>query len=607
MEYYCRGKKIHRMEPTKKFLLAEHKGPLVANIPPDANPTKAKYMGNLLQDESDGYISNKNFEYQVFIPSRFGNHQRLHPDSSFDKIKSNHWIKLCLRLSKMVDGKRKHYEISIDSPIHVLHKLSSHANTLLPSYDSHILANREPGKEENGNTETASQNSNTGGSYHSSNIFFPKEVVLSPMLSPNVQPLDINLNEPVSSPLPRSVMRTQVNHNHNHHSDIKNREEDENSLFTSPRLKANIYHPEVIQRELASPQAIPLSPVTSPLLQPTSLRINKPNDSYRDGFGGNDNDDLPPDFDSIDTDRSSKKIPKSPPSYADIMKSDGVESINSTTAIHGAVRVPRIILNKSQESFVRSNTGTLNLDSELENSFIDEDGNDGEDYDIASNFSFQGSSSTQNLPSGILRTHSPALRPITSDIKLGKRENIGDNLPSTTRNDNMFFNDLSQILSGDKPEKEEEPDQIHDYCPNRNYSNNLAVHNSNQSSEGGESRRSSFDRSAIFIGRDQSNMEPLLHTRSSNNVMHNIDESFQSKDSIAEYSAPPLDSSVDITALYDRNSEAWHPLQLNDPLSSPILSFSKDTNHTDTDILHHDGSEDSAVLSHPKLTEINNE
>lgn len=50
-------------------------------------------------------------------------------------------IKICLRISRIDPNnpeKRKHYEISIDSPLHVLNNLCSHGNTLLPAYDDLI-------------------------------------------------------------------------------------------------------------------------------------------------------------------------------------------------------------------------------------------------------------------------------------------------------------------------------------------------------------------------------------------------------------------------------------------------------------------------------------
>ncbi|ODQ59981.1 hypothetical protein WICANDRAFT_42378, partial [Wickerhamomyces anomalus NRRL Y-366-8] len=139
LEYYCRNKKVHRMEPVKKYLLLEHKAPPPPDLPPDAD-AKAKKMGNLLT--SDGYdVTAKEFEFQVYVPQKLNNRQNLHPNTSYANIKAHHWIKICLRLSRLIDGKPKHYEISIDSPIHVLHPLCSHANTLLPAYAS-TLGNR---------------------------------------------------------------------------------------------------------------------------------------------------------------------------------------------------------------------------------------------------------------------------------------------------------------------------------------------------------------------------------------------------------------------------------------------------------------------------------
>ncbi|CAI4603829.1 ADM_collapsed_G0034590.mRNA.1.CDS.1 [Saccharomyces cerevisiae] len=52
MEYTCNSngnhEKARRLEPTKKFLLAEHNGPKLPHIPAGSNPLKAKNRGNIL-------------------------------------------------------------------------------------------------------------------------------------------------------------------------------------------------------------------------------------------------------------------------------------------------------------------------------------------------------------------------------------------------------------------------------------------------------------------------------------------------------------------------------------------------------------------------------
>lgn len=606
MESYCKNKKVHRMEPTKKFLLAEYCGPKLPNAPNNKSSLKAKYMGNLL--EEDGYLVNKDFELQVFIPSKFGNSQQLHPDTGFDTIKSSHWIKICLRLSKMVNNKRKHYEISIDSPIHVLNKLCSHANTLLPTYEANLLAN-------NNNLHSISNQGNNNdfssneGIYHNSNIFFPKEIMMSPLVSPEVKPLDINSNSPPTSPLPRSV-KSMVVSNKGASSVLNNRTSsrslqgstgNNSNIFKSPKLRSNIYRPESLQRELASPQAVPLSPVTSPRLHPTNMLAFDDNISLLVA----DNGDPPPSFDSVCKERGKNKncLPFNPPSYSDIMHSDGIESSNTMPQSNRySSLVPKIVLNKSQESLFSHVANEANIDSELENSSIHND-DDTDVSDMASGFSFQGSLS-QSLSSSVNPTSNR--NKLLDSPRFARRGSIQDNLPSTIRTDNGMFADISQILSDNSEDdcnahtektvqsvrSPESPNSrsrnIQDVANTleTNLDNNLRPSTSIHSSCGNPSARSSFDASAISLTRNTSTMEPLLHPKSSGNMTNrSLDESFlQSGDSINEYIEEPIiDTSVDLTALYDRNSVGWLPLQLTNNLHSDTPpSQSKLANDNDT-------------------------
>lgn len=631
MEYYCRGKKIHRLEPTKKFLLAEHCGPTLPNAPKDTNGVKAKYMGNLLEDE-DGYLSNKSFEFQVFIPSRFGSHQRLHPDTGIEKIKSNHWIKLCLRLSRMVDGKRKHYEISIDSPIHVLHKLCSHANTLLPSYDVHSLpfgnnifpssasismASSSLNSKFESDSVSESMKSNLTSDtndpnhlYHNSNIFFPKEVFSSPILSPNVQPIDVSsMNGPTRTPLPRISSSRHVNSSNSNSTNNNNRhihnlihsqngrpntvggETSKNDIFTNPKLKSNIYQPESIERALTSPQAVPLSPITSPLLRPLSFQLN---DS--DSFSINDNalDDPPPDFNFDDnkpitsvgirrppltTFKSNPTIPsKLPPSYGEAMKGKHNERVVNSNLQDS--KMSRLSLNKSQDSLLFSmnnRRSNLNLDNELENSFTEErNTEDNDDNDIASSFSFDSSNlQTQNLPSNILRPHSPpTLRPLGGDLIFGGgRPDSANMLPSTLRTDNQFYNDMNQIFSDNTTSPGENPSSPTEDGNSVTYegSPRRSIHSTNELSPHSSAENNS---SNAYRNGDGIAAEPLLNNGLRNSTSHNrtvgditemsYDNSFfQSRDSLNDLSEQPLDSSVDLTALYNRNTVGWNTLQFD--------------------------------------------
>ncbi|KAI8667222.1 Arrestin-C domain-containing protein [Fusarium sp. Ph1] len=64
---------------------------------------------------------------------------RLHPDCSWKNVNVFHWIKVVMRISRLdpedpTGTKRRHFEISIDSPFTVLNCRATHANTNLPAY-----------------------------------------------------------------------------------------------------------------------------------------------------------------------------------------------------------------------------------------------------------------------------------------------------------------------------------------------------------------------------------------------------------------------------------------------------------------------------------------
>ncbi|SPJ84052.1 uncharacterized protein FTOL_10568 [Fusarium torulosum] len=64
---------------------------------------------------------------------------RLNPDCSWKNVNVFHWIKVVMRISRLdpedpTGTKRRHFEISIDSPFTVLNCRATHANTNLPAY-----------------------------------------------------------------------------------------------------------------------------------------------------------------------------------------------------------------------------------------------------------------------------------------------------------------------------------------------------------------------------------------------------------------------------------------------------------------------------------------
>ncbi|RDA94502.1 hypothetical protein CP533_2736 [Ophiocordyceps camponoti-saundersi (nom. inval.)] len=70
-------------------------------------------------------------------------HQRLNPDCSWKNVNVYHWIKIVMRISRAdpedpTGHKRRHFEISIDSPFTVLNCRATQANTNLPAYSGPV-------------------------------------------------------------------------------------------------------------------------------------------------------------------------------------------------------------------------------------------------------------------------------------------------------------------------------------------------------------------------------------------------------------------------------------------------------------------------------------
>lgn len=204
LEYYCHNKKVHRTEPPKKILLLEHKPP--------------KDCDNLLSLGNDE-IGGVELDFQVFIPEYYNEKFHLHPDTTSEDVQSHHWIKISIRISKPEPtpedpNKRKQYELSIDSPMHILSSHCVHANTLLPSYDEQIKLDRlnsNINHTTNSLTETNTNKTLTPVSSSrqsldkmmsprddtilDSNLFKPDDSVPVEMLSPQAKPFS-----PIASP-----------------------------------------------------------------------------------------------------------------------------------------------------------------------------------------------------------------------------------------------------------------------------------------------------------------------------------------------------------------------------------------------------------------------
>ncbi|KAK3721538.1 hypothetical protein LTR37_003094 [Vermiconidia calcicola] len=166
IEYFCSNKRVHRMEPTRKVQLFEKRadGPPTSTfagstmrvtagggIPYDMRARAAAGeevtpadSTNLLGNLDGDTIGPTEMEFSVQLPSCHAmkerdRSQRLHFDTTYQNIQVHHWIKIVMRLSKPDQSdptKRRHFEISIDSPFHILSCRATQANISLPAYSS---------------------------------------------------------------------------------------------------------------------------------------------------------------------------------------------------------------------------------------------------------------------------------------------------------------------------------------------------------------------------------------------------------------------------------------------------------------------------------------
>ncbi|CAH6718994.1 arrestin-related trafficking adapter 3 [[Candida] jaroonii] len=307
LEYYCQNKKVHRMEPSKKYLLLEH---------------KAKKGKSLLSRKDNGEYGDENdellpreLEFQLFVPRTLNgkaNHV-LHPDTSFEDIQSHHWIKLCLRISKIDpenDNKRKHYEISIDSPIHVLSTLAAHGNTLLPAYDDQLP----------------------------DNSFLPEYTPGSPPLSPGVTPIDtthtmgklfsaLNRSNSLSSQKSKTENELEAitSNERFYRLNSSNNNDEPLERDHDMHLEANLYKPDLndSRSQLTSPQATPhpgsFSPISSPTMRPIHV-LRRP--SFN-----------PPPFDA-DTPPPELPADVPPPAYEEEDSGSNVSSIKPNDSVN---------------------------------------------------------------------------------------------------------------------------------------------------------------------------------------------------------------------------------------------------------------------------------
>ncbi|KAL4782014.1 hypothetical protein BJX76DRAFT_369438 [Aspergillus varians] len=167
IQHWTSDKSVHRFQPAKKVLLFEKRADQTSTSTYPGSSMRVMAGGGIDWDQRAaaargeeivergrtsllGNLNNESgigpteMEFNVQLPSchemkNRDESQRLHFDTTYDNIQINHWIKIVLRLSKQDErdpGKRRHFEISIDSPFHLLSCKATQANIYLPAYTS---------------------------------------------------------------------------------------------------------------------------------------------------------------------------------------------------------------------------------------------------------------------------------------------------------------------------------------------------------------------------------------------------------------------------------------------------------------------------------------
>ncbi|OJD10571.1 hypothetical protein AJ78_08458 [Emergomyces pasteurianus Ep9510] len=161
------NKTYHRLDGTKKVLLFEKRADALSSSTFPGSVCRVTAGGGVAYDSrrqaSEGieYVNPRNtnllgdletsfeagpteMEFNVQLPScgelkKKDTSRALHFDTTHEQLQISHWIKIILRLSKVDEkdpSKRRHFEISIDSPFHIMSCLAAQSNLYLPAYSS---------------------------------------------------------------------------------------------------------------------------------------------------------------------------------------------------------------------------------------------------------------------------------------------------------------------------------------------------------------------------------------------------------------------------------------------------------------------------------------
>ncbi|KAJ5491113.1 hypothetical protein N7539_002680 [Penicillium diatomitis] len=165
VQHWTVDKTVHRLQPAKKVLLFEKRAESASTSTYPGSSMRVTAGGGIDWDHraaaargeeivergrtnllgnlnSEVGVGPTEMEFSVQLPSCHemkarDEAQRLHFDTTYENIQINHWIKIVLRLSKVDERdptKRRHFEISIDSPFHILSCKATQNNIFLPAY-----------------------------------------------------------------------------------------------------------------------------------------------------------------------------------------------------------------------------------------------------------------------------------------------------------------------------------------------------------------------------------------------------------------------------------------------------------------------------------------
>ena len=161
IEYSCKNRRVHRLDAVKEVRLLEKRAdaPALSAIAGTSLRVTAgggiavsetevaggaddpvlhdcdNLLGDLLHPPNVGPTE---MLFDIQLPGcQARQRDRLHFDTAYQNIIVHHWIKLVMRLSKqdpVNPAKRRHYEVAIDSPFHLLSCRATQANLMLPTY-----------------------------------------------------------------------------------------------------------------------------------------------------------------------------------------------------------------------------------------------------------------------------------------------------------------------------------------------------------------------------------------------------------------------------------------------------------------------------------------